>query len=210
MKIVHLKDDVDLRIADGNLGIFVSGGADSAILLYLLMCNLDISQKLVIFSTHSNLKGRSSLPIVGNIIEYCINRTAFNNIYHFQQFVDEQNIQILYSPMAEFGSAFNIQQVFTGMTAAPPLEECEAFKGINTNLEKRNPNVIKNTSNGIYERPFINKNKKFIAELYSYYQVDALFSLSRSCEKFTSVPINYHCGQCWWCEERKWAFGRTE
>ena len=46
---------------------------------------------------------------------------------------------------------------------------------------------------------------------------DALFTHTRSCEwhegfefngKLVPNPEDEHCGECWWCQERKWAFGR--
>ena len=55
--------------------------------------------------------------------------------------------------------------------------------------------------------PFINHNKKHIARLYKALGVeDTLFPVTRSCEN-DSYPDS-HCGNCWWCYERKWAFGR--
>jgi 7-cyano-7-deazaguanine synthase in queuosine biosynthesis len=43
--------------------------------------------------------------------------------------------------------------------------------------------------------------------------MDTVFPLTRSCEwtsKITEVadPGTNHCGVCWWCEERKWGFGK--
>ena len=36
-----------------------------------------------------------------------------------------------------------------------------------------------------------------------------MFPLTRSCEGSDYEAGNYtwHCGKCWWCEERMWAFG---
>jgi 7-cyano-7-deazaguanine synthase in queuosine biosynthesis len=33
-----------------------------------------------------------------------------------------------------------------------------------------------------------------------------LFPITRSCEN--DDHIESHCGKCWWCQERIWAFGR--
>lgn len=33
-----------------------------------------------------------------------------------------------------------------------------------------------------------------------------LYALTISCESLTD-PDPIHCGDCWWCEERKWGFG---
>ena len=58
-------------------------------------------------------------------------------------------------------------------------------------------------------------DKRMVAHLYKYFDIlDALFPLTRSCEWHNSNtfdaanPGDGHCGQCWWCKEREWAFGR--
>jgi len=42
--------------------------------------------------------------------------------------------------------------------------------------------------------------------------LETLFPVTRSCEWNEHVvgedPGMEHCGNCWWCHERKWAFGR--
>lgn len=56
--------------------------------------------------------------------------------------------------------------------------------------------------------PFVWVDKKCIAELYDYFNItDTLLPLTRSCEKETT-DFSHHCGQCWWCAEREYGFGR--
>jgi hypothetical protein len=54
--------------------------------------------------------------------------------------------------------------------------------------------------------PFININKKEIAKLYKVLDIEYLYSMTRSCESLT--VLDAHCGECWWCKERVWAFGK--
>jgi hypothetical protein len=60
-----------------------------------------------------------------------------------------------------------------------------------------------------------NVDKKFISFLYTYFNVNDLFDLTRSCEAVPDLEFGFNpdfeklpCGTCWWCLERKWAFGR--
>ena len=54
--------------------------------------------------------------------------------------------------------------------------------------------------------PLFNHNKKDIVRLYKTLNVEEqLYPVSRSCEDDTHP--NFHCGKCWWCNERMWAFG---
>jgi 7-cyano-7-deazaguanine synthase in queuosine biosynthesis len=51
--------------------------------------------------------------------------------------------------------------------------------------------------------------------MYNQYDVMPLFDLTRSCEAVPDEDAAFDpefeknpCGRCWWCLERKWAFGR--
>lgn len=56
--------------------------------------------------------------------------------------------------------------------------------------------------------PFANVDKRCIAELYDYFELtDTLFPITRSCERETT-DFSSHCGTCWWCGEREYAFGK--
>ena len=62
--------------------------------------------------------------------------------------------------------------------------------------------------------PWYNVNKKFIAEQYKKFNLlDDLLPLTRSCENRPAKPViidqfeTEPCGKCWWCLEKKWAFG---
>ena len=49
--------------------------------------------------------------------------------------------------------------------------------------------------------------KKDIANLYIEHNLlEKLFPITTSCESLDNVTE--HCGECWWCKERQWAFNR--
>jgi len=59
--------------------------------------------------------------------------------------------------------------------------------------------------------PWKNFTKKDLANLYEVHDLlDTLFPLTRSCEGEAEETMNFtkHCGRCWWCQERMWAFGK--
>jgi len=59
--------------------------------------------------------------------------------------------------------------------------------------------------NGIYHyQPFINRDKRYVAELYKQHQLQELADLTISCESLTAPRP---CKTCWWCKEKYWAFG---
>lgn len=214
MKNIDLMDGINIPLAEtGDLGISVSGGADSAILLYILMALLgpSLDRKLYIFSTFSNEKGRSNAFTVANVIERCIQLTGFTNIIHIGQYVVSQNNINLFKHVHEYLDTGKIVQSFSAVTANPSSLDLISFTGINEDASNRlsgEIRSIKDLTREIYI-PFTNVNKKYIAALYQLYGLtDDLFPLTRSCEALCRIPESAHCGKCWWCEERKWAFDK--
>jgi 7-cyano-7-deazaguanine synthase in queuosine biosynthesis len=112
------------------------------------------------------------------------------------------------------------QVLYSGITTNPPVEIQKAFKwGVLDDVEeKRGAKVTKETSRYFVHpegkefwelKPFFNLDKRQIAELYNEKKIlEEIFPLTRSCEHIGTV--HGHCGECWWCEERQWAFGRLE
>jgi len=110
----------------------------------------------------------------------------------------------------------NIQLLMSGITKAPPKRIQETFKDGIFDLEyERGEDVERIIHAKNYEyynyyeyKPFFNFDKKELAQIYKEYDLlDTLFPVTRSCES-TKTDGTGHCGTCWWCEERFWAFGK--
>ena len=73
--------------------------------------------------------------------------------------------------------------------------------------QRRDPTVIRDIEVGeAAVFPFTNMNKKEIANMYRKENLHELYKLTISCESRNDIgPV--HCDDCWWCMERKWAFG---
>jgi hypothetical protein len=83
-----------------------------------------------------------------------------------------------------------------------------------------NKKVVNYNGHFIMINPFIHKTKKEVFNWYKHYNVlDTLFPLTYSCEesdneykKLIKVEDGFaemsHCGFCWFCMERIYAFGR--
>ncbi len=115
---------------------------------------------------------------------------------------------------------------YSGITKNPPTslsmfyEDWYASNGIKGNwITERDANTIRDEgSEENYEywrQPFTNIDKRAVYQLYAINNVvDDLFPLTRSCEsdakgqQILDGGPEEHCGKCWWCLERQWAFGR--
>ena len=112
-----------------------------------------------------------------------------------------------------------------GMTDNPPKETrlsfAESMKKAHPNLNFRereilrvqgelrrdNPNKPELTYN-VYQ-PFVNVNKKFVADIFKQEGLlEELYPITRSCVGGANQTNNFKewCWQCFWCFEKAWAF----
>jgi 7-cyano-7-deazaguanine synthase in queuosine biosynthesis len=219
-------NDFTFDIYDGNLGAYVSGGADSALMLYILMSN--IKQPLHIFST-ANGKSNYREPINAlKVINRVMDMTEFdpNNLRfhtHWTKHKTTDNVML-----AEYMQTIKVDTLYFGFTRPPPNGAIVDFDTIDVaaqggidhglqldtyydNLSKIPWHFFQNKEFSYpkftqsYSLPFININKQKIAMLYKELGIEDLYKITRSCE---STTVNdRHCGNCWWCKERIWGFG---
>lgn len=192
-------------------GVVVSGGADSSILLYIMMKYS--TTPLTVYTLASKEKFRSAARVSSNVIDKCMELTGQTTVYHKLIYVDRQNNDLLFEQASQDLRNNQIKIIYTGLTKLPPLPVLEGFKNTVDNyiMEERNPNKQYNeyTVNNKCYMPFYNLDKRQIFEIYQQFDlVDDLFPITRSCESLRQSTG--HCGECWWCEERQWAFGRLE
>lgn len=202
MKTVTIAN-TSIDIHNEGIGICFSGGADSSLLLYILMSNATCP--IHIFTCTSEKKNYSNLSVTQSVIRQCITLTGNRNIFHHTHFVEEQTGNNFYL----FSHFKLIKTLYTAITKNPPLEITNSWGEPNTEHEERNPDIqrdLYHRNNTMYT-PFHRINKSVIAEMYSELRLkDNLFPLTRSCENDSWTEG--HCGTCWWCKERQWAFGK--
>lgn len=208
MKIIKILD-VEIPIVDGPIGINCSGGADSSLLLYILMKNsLDL---IHIFTLADDEKCRSSAIISSKVIEKIIQLTGNSNIQHHVTYAKEQTILNVNKTVTFFENLNLIKVWYSGLTANPDKEIGDSFGDNNSQYLIRNPLVKRNVINGSKITPFTNFNKKTVAKLYMELGImDSIFPLTRSCESKHRLNYLGHCGKCWWCKEREWGFSEYD
>jgi tRNA(Ile)-lysidine synthase TilS/MesJ len=229
-----MKLDIPLITPTGNkiktIGIWMSGGADSSLLCYLLAKEIktqNIPIKIQPLTVQKRPNIFESIPVKNKIIELLDAENIFSEhiVYHAPATGwDTKDYLSMFAKMNRENIRQDLfQALFSGITTNPPREVQENFQwGILEDVElKRGSHLVKDTvryfiesENSVeYEfleyKPFFNITKKHIAELYQEHGLlDSLFSLTRSCEDRNF--LQGHCGKCWWCEERLWAFERLE
>ena len=196
---------VEIDIAQGPIGISASGGADSSLLLYILLSNHP--GPIHAFTCVSEEKHRGSGAASQRVVQRCIELTGNDNIIHHMWYVKRQDndqlvpLQMRYQQLGIYGLRY------VGVTADPPADVSSRFLHPTTETAWRDPLVTRDVHLGDVYRPFTNIDKREIARLYAELGLlDTLFPVTRSCE--STSQGHDHCGTCWWCEERYWAFGR--
>ena len=213
--------------------INISGGADSAILLYMLIryCEKYIpTAEIHVITSANSIKGwknaKWSTTVVDRILQIFYYTTLIKSHYTF--YSDDQRRSELDDAEKMIKKRTGITFTIHGTTQNPPLEVSKAF-GLEQ-FKGRDPGHGRTTmSNGFYVHarymPFMNADKRMVAYLFKHFNMlEELFPFTRSCEwqkgnttaridapEFyvdVANPGDKHCGECWWCKEREWAFGR--
>jgi 7-cyano-7-deazaguanine synthase in queuosine biosynthesis len=209
---------IDIPLKDTpSVAALCSGGADSAVLLYALRKLMPVDQTLHVFSFAKDMNFRTGAVSTARVIERIIQLTGNNRFTHHTKYVETYNARDLVVWCNEFRENMGLIWLYTGITANPPKEIADSFFGESRNTEHdiRDPMIKhdvelwrQDISAGII-RPFVNSNKKDIARLYSDAGLlETLFPVSLSCEQPEALENFNHCGDCWWCAERYWGFGR--
>ncbi len=207
----------NLDIYDGNIGVMVSGGVDSAILLYYLMKHSN--ETIHIYTLASNLKYRRNAIIAPRVVEKCIELTGNINVVHHISYNENAGPGTL-NNSAEWEEEALTRMIsigYGGVTMNPPDAIADSFAPeLDRQLSRSDSgdNDLFYSDNKFYT-PWANTNKKGIAKMYREENLmDSLFPITRSCEYdptceyFDKIkdPQLGHCGECWWCKEREWAF----
>lgn len=208
MNKIKLHDGTEIDLPDGDIGIMVSGGADSAILLHLLMSNISNDRRLYVFCVGLRARAYGNLINVAKIIQWNELATGFKKIKLISRYVDSQTNENLYEDAKEHLKSGKIKLLYDGLTAMPPADVANSFGQWHLETGLRDPSVKKPVYDKDFEVhfPFVNKDKKFIHDLYVEHDIMELFDLTNSCVTRVNTPTNEHCGQCWHCKEREWAF----
>ena len=202
-----------------NVGIKISGGADSAIVAYMLAKYIKEERpEVTIIPITINFNGRAYQE------EFSKKVIAFIEKEFDIKFGDHKigfcpSVEEFDNYQKEFMGAIvnnkEINALYYGVTKNPPETALESFpdskkfgpKDNRTPGDKNKP--VTDLSWWCYT-PLINIDKQGVRELYEQFELmDTLFPLTRSCEAWTT-DFSKHCEECWWCHERYWGFNRYE
>jgi hypothetical protein len=214
------------------IGISLSGGADSALLAYLICSNTEADIHIT-----TQVRCWKTRPwqryVAIDVYDWLRNRFD-NRFFKYENFIPPEFEWADKGPtiVDEYGKlksgnqielrAFNeyichihkIDAWFAGVNKNPPVD----FPGA---LEDRNeghiPPIIEHMGVTVCH-PFIHTTKDWIIDQYYRLDIIDLLNLTRSCEgefdnlnyknyvPYQTVPT---CGKCFWCLEREWGINNA-
>ena len=206
--------EIDLPSNITNIGLKISGGADSAIVCYMLAKYVmeerpDITIHPVTGIADNKLYQQkyadSVLRKVEELTGIVFGKHQYKDVTATRYILDQEDfLKSLYKQ-----ELFNLH--FAGITANPSEDDAPqlytSIKAMPT--DDRSKQLIKKDN---YRLPLINIDKRGVAEHYTRLGVmDTLFPVTRSCEARVTdseYNIDKHCEVCWFCKERYWGFNR--
>jgi 7-cyano-7-deazaguanine synthase in queuosine biosynthesis len=232
--------EIPFDIKWNNIAISISGGADSALLAYLL-CSLNKNSTVHVIS-HIRMWKTKPWQQWDSIHVYNWLTTHFPNI-KFKRYTNLIAPEIEYgnigpSLIDEYGkkvSGDNIQQrayaeyvcyqnnidaYYNAVTRNPKLAHFNGMgeRDIDRTPENEHLRIMKHM--GMWAiHPFRFVDKSWVIKQYKRLDIWNLLELTRSCEgevagiNYTSyTPGQYvpTCGTCFWCKEREWAIESTK
>ena len=210
----HIPDDVK------NIGLRVSGGADSAIILYMTVkyCEEYIPDANIHILTCANpVKGWYNSKWSARTIDKVLQLTGTQMIKsHYTYFAETQTSNEMFRYEANMCKTGTADFFIHGTTLNPPSSVTHLLEDRHEPRDNRIDLYYKHGNMTTF-MPLRNVDKRMTAYLYSYFAVtQTLLPSTRSCEQHSvnnkdiGTWMESSCGKCWWCKEKKWAFEEVQ
>lgn len=203
------------------VGIQLSGGLDSALLLFLTVkaveesgLNIKIQPISVFIPTKvKNIAATDAIiDKIRNItdVDFINNGIVIDMPMNETSTADGKKDKFFSNMIKEMFHTGKINFEYNGNTKNPPADARKYWKNDEFRQKNRdNACSIYTTSHSA--SPHYNMNKKDIINLYHKHNlIETVAPLTVSCDENISVvhdlKTTVPCGTCWWCEERKWGF----
>lgn len=210
------------------IGISLSGGADSALLAYLICKNVSTNTEIHITNQIRMWKTRPwQGPVVDGVINWLVNKFDNNFTVHKNLVPPELEEPTVYLIKDEYGKMksgnriilrshneyiahqYNLDALYGGVNMNPDID-------IPGKLAERDqghllPHFVHNGVDICH--PFVYTKKDWIIRQYYENDIVDLLNLTRSCEgEFEGLDYTTYktgqdvpeCGECFWCKERQW------
>lgn len=210
MILKHNKDTVDYfdRFPSDitNIGLSLSGGTDSALILFLLAKMIkERNQNSFIYPIHGydvarkNVHSYKAAESIISHVKYLLNDNNIIKPPHI--FAYNKKLPITKDAFHDANyeymqRRYKIPFIIRGITQGMPNDPRPLVKG-DGDAQKISKYAI-----DTWILPFGTVDKRFIAHQYKVFNLESLYKITHSCIADSPTP----CKQCWWCKEKYYAF----
>ena len=236
MEITYNNQTIDFTMPPNkHIVLSLSGGADSAALFYLACKHYPEKVYLPFTGLDENapkdaeaarlitrfMKQKFKTLQIKNTRVFNFNDREYKYITHKavkrtkkKQFPGMNMRQVskmvqLRSMSAKMRTKYPLSFEIDAITANPSMQEMQEGNFGHFGERRRDLDEAANTMGAKRWQPFINVNKKFIADIYNQNGLlNNLFALTRSCtgNRYDTDNFTKECHKCFWCFEKRWAF----
>ena len=219
--------EVGIPIDGQSIGMFISGGVDSALTCFLIVKAIQkFGTKNKIYPITTEFMARPfNIKHSWQVLRHIEELTGFvfsqHLIFpmpnHSLHITDEMKKPIMSENIDQYFRHYNLATMFNGLTANPPISIVPDNYWGHRQIERDDITLVKRKLlQQSVQYPFLFSDKRVIAELYNKFDiVNSLFPLTRSCESemdesayFTKTcfAVRPPGHECWWCRERQYGF----
>lgn len=189
-----------------NIGVFLSGGLDSAALLCLIISELQQINKIDNFKIYCFTvdKGEGQVEYAVNVINE-VKRILLVEIEHV--IIKNEGYTTrpgrigadTYKKIAEYTEHIIFYQ---GINNVPPSD----LVTFNSSFEGYNVAEVSQLQHKTLAFPFLNLHKPQIIDILYQLNCESVIQYTQTCTERSKG----RCGVCYWCEERAWGFEMLE
>lgn len=200
MIIQVLDKEVSIKLPDEDIAISVSGGCDSALLLYLVYkekieTNSDFSITAVTIPNPADNAEKHAKDIVS----YVSNLLNVNIPHEILEYTSSNAARTIKEPIIKLRESGRFRFIFGAQNQFPDeLKFDKRFiddQGLN---DRRDP--IPNMN-----YPFLHLYKNHIMNMYKQFGLLDMLNITHSCV----YESDFHCGECLWCVEKQWGLDNS-
>lgn len=193
------------------IGVWVSGGADSAFCLWWLskiindndLFNYSLIPVHGVDTARIADSSQSALAVTNFVKDY-FPEVGIRSPYLFKYYKDpkDPNKGKYHDPIRERLKKQKYINIMINSYTKNPSKEIMIKNNFYKNRDEKRDNP---TYGFEWHRPFAYVDKSFLAHFYRKYKLNDLYKLTVSCTG-DIVDKKYPCEKCFWCKEKYWAF----
>jgi len=204
IKVEHGPIEFNISPKWAVIGVQLSGGADSALLGYLLAKaivehNLAVRLKRITFGFGDKFDFFKNAQAVQDRITELVGKDVW--VESYEVFYEKKYMHSTLEKLTYLFENKIISHTMSGRTKNPSIDDLPDPGGSRV-VDRDNPFLI--IDKDITE-PFYNLTKDTLLSIYLELGIIDLFIITCSCDVNRNEKLLPPCGKCWWCTERNWA-----